>query len=236
MPMRPPPVSSSKAASDILRPPSVKVCGLTRVEDAQACLRSGVRFLGVNRYAPSLRCVPPERLGELLEAIPSGRRVYVDVNPGLPELHAAEAAGFDFFQIHFDPHTVAEVRLRMWREKVGAARLWLAPRLKEGALLPSYAYDYAETFLIDGYSPGAFGGTGKTSDWAGVAALRSLHRQKTWIVAGGLGPDNVVEAVRASHADIMDLNSGVETAPGIKSAALIGRVMDRLSHEIGAGG
>ncbi len=234
--MRVPVPPSAVKSQDILRPPRVKVCGITRIEDARACLRLGVHYLGVNRYAPSLRCVPAERVGEVLAAIPAGRRVYVDVNPGLPELHAAECAGFDFFQIHFDPHTVDEQRLRMWKEKVGAARLWLAPRLKGGASLPGGVYDYAETFLIDGYSPGAFGGTGKTADWAGVAALRSLHRQKTWIVAGGLSPDNLVEAARASHADMVDLNSGVETAPGIKSEALLSQALERLAREIGVRG
>lgn len=218
---------------DLLRPPVVKVCGITRAQDAASCLRLGVRFMGVNRYEPSPRCVPVDRLAELLTHIPVGRRVYVDVNPGLPELHAAEAAGFDFFQIHFDPHMVDERRLAMWKEKVGAARLWLAPRLKGGTAMPHYAYDYASTFLIDGYSAGAFGGTGKTADWAAVAALRSLHREKTWIVAGGLGPDNIVEAVRASHADIVDLNSGVESAPGIKEESRLSLALDRLAREIG---
>lgn len=235
-PAPPPPVVPSPVKTHgpvVLRPPYVKVCGITRVEDIRACLKLGVHYLGLNRYAPSPRCVPPERVAELLAAIPTGRRVYVDVNPGLPELHDAEAAGFDVFQIHFDPHTVEESRLRLWKEKVGAARLWLAPRLKGGTPLPHHAFGCAGTFLIDGYSPGAFGGTGKTSDWAGIAALKTLHRDKTWVVAGGLGPDNIVEAVRASHADVVDLNSGVESAPGIKDAALLARALDRLSREIG---
>ena len=216
-----------------LRPPALKVCGITRAADIRDCLSLGVKYLGVNRYAPSPRCVPADKLAPLLALIPGGRRVYVDVNPGLPELHDAKEAGFDIFQIHFDPQQVDEQRIRMWSESVGADRLWLAPRLAGGAKIPPFAYKYAKTFLVDGYSPGAFGGTGKTADWAGVAALRSMHRDKTWVVAGGLSPVNIVEAAKASHADILDLNSGVESAPGIKDFPLLHEAVSRLRKEVG---
>lgn len=215
-----------------LRRPALKVCGLTRPEDVRVCLDLGVRFLGVNRYAPSPRCVPAERVPGLLAMIPVGARVYVDVDPGLPELHGAKEAGFDIFQIHFDPARTEESRVRMWRDSVGAARLWLAPRLAGGATMPAFLFEHAGTFLVDGYSPGAFGGTGKTADWAGVAALRSLHREKTWVVAGGLSPVNIVEAARASRADVLDLNSGVESAPGVKDAALLAAAVARLNDEL----
>lgn len=216
-----------------IRPPSVKVCGITRAPDIQDCLELGVRYLGINRYARSPRCVPAGELEGLLPHIPVGRRVYVDVNPGIPELHDAMHAGFDFFQIHFDPHQVDELRVQLWSGLVGPDRLWLAPRLSDGTTMPHYLFRYANTFLIDGYSPNVFGGTGKTADWSRVAALRSVHKEKTWVVAGGLSPANIVEAANLSHADVLDLNSGVESAPGIKDVRLLKQALGRLRQEVG---
>lgn len=209
--------------------PDVKVCGITREQDILACLAGGVRYLGVNRHAPSPRCVPEEAVPALLAKIPAGRRVYVAVAPELPDLAAADRQGFDFFQLHFDPLSVPEKRVALWSECVGRDRLWPAPRLAGGSGFPSPLMKYAAAFLIDGYSPAAYGGTGKTADWAGVAALKSMHSDKTWIVAGGLNPDNVVDAERASHADILDLNSGIEDAPGIKNAQKLAEALARLN-------
>lgn len=208
--------------------PLVKVCGLTREEDIRACLELGVKYLGLNRYGPSPRCIPASRVKTLLSMIPRGRRVYVDVAPGLPELTTADLQEFDFFQIHFDPVATPESRVALWSDCVGRDRLWLAPKMKPGVTFPTQLLRYAKGFLLDGYSQDAFGGTGKTADWGGAAALKSVHPEKTWIVAGGLNPENIREALAASHADILDLNSGVEISPGIKDPTLLARALDRI--------
>ncbi len=218
MPVPPPNRPSLQATKYTPRRPLIKVCGLTRPADIAACMEQGVQYLGVNRHAPSPRCVPEGSVRALLNLIPEGRRVYVAVAPHLPDLAMAESQGFDIFQIHFDPNTVSESVVRLWSECVGAKRLWLAPRLSGASAFPSHLLRHASAFLVDGYSPEAYGGTGKTADWTGVAALKSMHADKTWIVAGGLGPANILDAARASHADILDLNSGIEDAPGLKSA------------------
>lgn len=225
-----PPPMSAPPARPLPQKPSVKVCGLTRPGDIRACLEHGVAYLGVNRHAPSPRCVPAEAVPALLALIPPGRRVYVAVAPAPADLAAAEAQGFDFFQLHFDPLNVPEKRVALWADCVGRDRLWLAPRLAGGAAFPSRLLPCASAFLIDGYSPEAYGGTGKTSDWTGIAALRSMHAEKRWIVAGGLNPDNLVDAARISHADIVDLNSGIEDAPGIKNADKLAEAVRRLNE------
>jgi phosphoribosylanthranilate isomerase len=209
--------------------PAVKVCGITRPEDIRLCLAERVAYLGLNRYAQSPRFVPDEALKGLLAMIPSGKRVFVDVAPGLTELVTADRLGFDFFQIHFDPQAIPEKRIAMWADCVGKERLWLAPRLAAGTTFPTNLIRYASALLIDGYSPGAFGGTGKTADWGGVAALKSAHPEVRWVVAGGLKPDNIVEAANTSHADVLDLNSGVEDAPGIKSSEKLCEALARLN-------
>lgn len=213
------------------RIPDIKVCGLTREEDIRACLDLGVKYIGINRYAPSPRCVPDHRVKSLLKLVPRGRRVYVDVAPGLPELTTGDLHEFDIFQIHFDPVATPESRVALWADCVGSDRLWLAPKLKPGVTFPTHLLKYAKGFLLDGYSIDAYGGTGKTGDWHGLAALKSVHPENTWIVAGGLNPDNVVEALRTSHADILDLNSGVEESPGLKDHERIARAIDNIRQK-----
>lgn len=210
--------------------PKIKVCGLTREADIRAALALGVDYIGLNRYCGSPRKVPDAAMSGLLAAIPRGRRVYVDVSPDLDKLAEAQAAGFDVFQIHFDPSETSFVELAGWATTVGPENLWLAPRLKGGATFPERLLKYAAGWLVDGYSPGAFGGTGKTADWAGVAALKAAHPDRLWIVAGGLGPANVAEASEASRADVLDLNSGVEDAPGLKSEAKLRQALERLGR------
>lgn len=212
-----------------LKKPVIKVCGLTRPEDIRACLAAGVRYLGVNRHSPSPRFVPGENLDALLALIPKGKRVFVDVAPSLADLAEADRSGFDFFQIHFDPKSVTAQKVAAWADCVGPERIWLAPRLAGGVTFPMELIRHAAAFLIDGYSPQAFGGTGKTADWAGVAALKSVHPEKTWLVAGGLNPENILDAARASHADILDLNSGIEDAPGLKSETKLLAALAKLS-------
>lgn len=210
--------------------PAIKVCGLTRADDIRACLAEGVDYIGLNRHRPSPRFVDGAKLPALLEITPKGRRVFVEVSPSLEELAAADRAGFDFFQIHFDPLSIAATKVAAWADCVGRDRLWLAPRLTGGAsTFPTGLLPYASDFLIDGYSPAAYGGTGKTADWAGVAALKSVHPEKTWLVAGGLNAENILDAARASHADILDLNSGIEDAPGLKSATKLRTALAKLS-------
>jgi phosphoribosylanthranilate isomerase len=209
--------------------PSVKVCGLTRPEDIRACLDAGVHYLGVNRHPPSPRYVAGEKLAALLDLIPKGKRVFVDVAPSLEELADADRSGFDIFQIHFDPLSIPRGKIAAWADCVGSDRLWLAPRLAGGVTFPTDLLSCAAAFLIDGYSPESYGGTGKTADWTGVSALKSVHPEKTWLVAGGLNAENIAEAAHASHADILDLNSGIEDAPGLKSVAKLHAALAKLS-------
>lgn len=196
----------------------LKVCGITRAEDARAAAELGADSLGVNFYPKSPRYVELGRYAELAAALPRGpERVAVTVEPTVAEVAAMRAAGLDRVQIH------ARVELplatvRAWSEAVGPARLWLAPKLPPGAPFPKEWLPLAETFLVDTYHAGGFGGSGRTGDWAGFAARAAAHPAKTWILAGGLSPENITAARAASGAAYFDVNSGVETAPGLKSA------------------
>lgn len=206
----------------------VKVCGMTRVEDARACTRMGVDYLGVIFYPKSPRCVKAELLEELLPAIPDGQRVMVDVAPDSTTLRERVDAGFDYCQIHFDNETTPSDRVESWHKAIGAQRLWLAPRLKPEEPFPEHLLPLAETFVIDSYKAGEFGGTGIADGWERFARIRAAHPDKRFILAGGLGPDNLGAALEATHAEMVDLNSGVEISPGVKDLAKIASSLDIL--------
>jgi phosphoribosylanthranilate isomerase len=195
-----------------------KICGLTRAEDARLAAELGADFVGFILYAKSPRYVALGDAAELARGVPPGpKRVAVMVEPTLDELDWAQEAGFDRFQIHARADVPLAV-VRGWSEAVGARELWLAPKLPPGVAFPEGWLPLADTFLVDTYHAEGFGGSGKTGDWSGFAALKAVHPEKTWVLAGGLSPDNVAEARRQSGARFVDVNSGVESAPGVKDA------------------
>jgi len=196
-----------------------KVCGLTRAEDARLATELGADFLGFILYPKSPRYLGLGDAAELARGAPRGpKRVAVLVEPTLEELDWAQEAGFDRFQIHARADLPLAV-VRGWSEAVGARELWLAPKLPPGVAFPMDWLPLAATFLVDTYHAEGFGGSGKTGDWSGFAALAVAHPEKTWVLAGGLSPENVAEARRQSGACFVDLNSGVESAPGVKDEA-----------------
>ncbi len=205
----------------------LKVCGLTTAEDAAAAAGIGADFLGFILYPKSPRYLPLARFAELKPRLPVLPKVAVMVAPSAEELGAAVAVGFDFFQIHF-PVPDSAVALRASAE-VGAVRLWLAPKLPPEAELTPELLALADTWLLDTYRADSFGGTGHTGDWAKFRSYREAHPAKRWILAGGLAPENVAAAVAASGAAMIDVNSGVESAPGCKDLAKFTRLREALA-------
>ncbi|MDR1280330.1 MAG: phosphoribosylanthranilate isomerase [Opitutaceae bacterium] len=204
---------------------ALKVCGITRAEDAVVAAELGADFLGFIFYPKSPRRVTMTGYEALRPGLPAAtgapgapRRVAVMVEPGLADLTAALRAGFDFFQIHFNP-TVPRSLVMEWSKLVGRERLWLAPRLPAGAEVSPLLLPLAGTFLLDTFDAGSFGGSGRTGDWQKFARHREAFPTKTWILAGGLDPQNVADAITRSGAQFVDVNSGVEDSPGVKSHA-----------------
>jgi phosphoribosylanthranilate isomerase len=97
-----------------------------------------------------------------------------------------------------------------------------------GALLP-----LAETFLLDSFRPDGFGGSGRTGDWKIYSQHRQLHPGKTWILAGGLSPENIGSALAESGARFVDVNSGVETAPGVKDHSKLKAFVEAIHRALG---
>lgn len=199
-----------------------KVCGLTSIVDAEFADRCGADYLGFILYPKSPRFVAHEQYRAMAPRLPDRKKVAVSVEPTVDELEAMRALGFDYFQIHFSP-TVTDAQLTAWSRVVGEKHLWLAPKLPPGASVSPAALAVAKFILFDTFHAGGFGGSGKTGDWASFARHQTAHSKNFWILAGGLNPENIGEALKQTSARFVDVNSGVESAPGVKDEAKLKR-------------
>ena len=213
----------------MIGPVRIKVCGITHAADAALALRAGADYLGINCWDGSPRFVPAKRRAELLREIPASSRVAVVVNPSPEEAEGLIKEGFAVIQVHYDPTSAACDPVALSR-RVGKGQLWLAPRLTDGSPWPEGLHKLASGFVHDAHAKGAFGGTGRRSDWVRFTTLCRSQPDKLWILAGGLSPENVLEAMRETHAPCLDLNSGVELLPGLKSAVKMHEVRQALHN------
>ncbi len=199
----------------------VKICGLRTIEDVRTVAEAGAAYFGLNFFAPSPRFLTLDVARALALAAPPGlAKVALTVDADDATLDAiVEAMPLDMLQLHGQetPDRVAELRARHGLPvmKVLAVR-------DEGDLAPLLEYSMvADQIMIDAKAPeGAVlpGGNGVPFDWRLVAQRRWL---RPWMLAGGLTPDNVAEAVRLTNARQVDVSSGVESAPGVKDAGKI---------------
>ncbi len=196
----------------------LKVCGITALVDADAADAVGADCLGFIFHAKSPRNVAPAQYAAMKDRLPSRQKVAVCVEPAAADLAALDKLGFDYFQIHFGAETPV-ASIAQWSQFAGRSRLWLAPKLPPGQDVKPEWLPLADTFLLDTFHADKFGGTGETGDWAKFKRHREAHPGKTWILSGGLSAENIAAAVTATGAKFVDVNSGVEQAPGIKSPA-----------------
>jgi phosphoribosylanthranilate isomerase len=210
-----------------------KVCGLTSLVDAEFADRCGADYLGFNFHPKSPRFISLGQFRAMAPRLPDRGKVAVSVEPSLAELEAMREAGCDFFQIHYRPETTDE-QLTAWSRAVGEKHLWLAPKLPPGTSVSPAALAVGKFILFDTYQPSGFGGSGRTGDWAGFARHQREHPKNIWILAGGLNPGNIAEALKQTGARVVDVNSGVESAPGIKDEARLKRFVVAI-HEARSG-
>ncbi|MBM3855609.1 MAG: phosphoribosylanthranilate isomerase, partial [Verrucomicrobia bacterium] len=205
----------------------LKVCGLTSLVDAEWAGRCGADFLGFVLHAASPRRITLGQFAVLRDLLPGRKKVAVSVEPAPDDLAAQQGAGFDFFQIHFRLET-PEATVAEWSQLVGPQRLWLAPRLPPGAEVPAAVRAAARCIVLDTYRPDGFGGSGRAGDWSSFARHREQFPGNQWVLAGGLKAGNIADALAASGARAVDVNSGVETAPGVKDAEKLRAFVEAL--------
>ncbi len=191
----------------------VKICGITSADDARAAVGAGVDALGFMFYEPSPRCVTPEQAAAIIAKLPTHVAkvgVFVDADEAAVRTTAA-MAGLDTLQFHGSepPEFCARFELRTIK----------AFRVKDSgslAQLPDYETD---AWLLDSYVQGVPGGTGERFNWDLAVEAKRLDRPI--LLAGGLTPENVGEAVGQVTPYGLDVSSGVEAAPGRKDAAKV---------------
>ncbi len=233
--IRPPfePVSKLRAATESFEIGSfIKICGITRFQDALKAVELGADALGFIAYPHSPRYVSPETAAKIiaeLQGVRDVRKVLVCVDAAPEQISAYIACGIDTVQLHGSENAD-------FAKKVGqlAPHVWkaLRPRSKDDVLA---VRDYpCEALLVDAFSEKMPGGTGKRCDWE-LAKLAKSVLGCNVILAGGLSPENIPEAVAKVRPWGIDVNSGVESSPGIKDHIKLERTFKLFRKQDQAG-
>jgi phosphoribosylanthranilate isomerase len=206
-----------KKPTKMLHRTRLKVCGLTRQEDVEACIASGVDALGFVFYSPSKRCLTPEQAAGLVRHLPafiSSVALFVEpevqmvqqvmsvMRPTLLQFHGAETP--DFCRQFNMPYLKAV--------RVGAPGLATSQELIDYCM----QFDDAAGWLFDSYTP-AYGGSGHGFDRQLIVPLRQSVNARPILISGGMTVDNVMQSIDLLTPWGVDVSSGVETMPGVKS-------------------
>ncbi len=192
----------------------VKICGVRTVEEARWAALAGADAIGLNFYRRSPRYVSPQEAEAIVAALPpfvSAVGLFVDA-PREWVQQVADGCGLAALQFHgiapsgrFGRPVIRALQVR------GPESLAAIPALEGDAL------------LLDGHAPGLAGGTGRRFDWRLAAEARRFAAGRPIVLAGGLTPETVAEAVRLARPDAVDVSSGVESAPGVKDPDRVAR-------------
>lgn len=200
----------------------VKICGITRQEDAWAAIEAGADALGFVFYAPSPRAVTAAQAQAIMQTLPPYvSKVGLFVNASTDEAQQVlDATSLDCLQFHGDETAV-------YCEKFNLP-YYKAIRVKPDVNLIQCELDFASAsaLLLDTFSEKAVGGTGLTFDWSLIPA----GMRKPLILAGGLNPDNVLQAMRQVQPYAIDVSGGVEAQKGIKSPQKIAALMRQVTQ------
>ena len=186
----------------------VKICGLTNSDDAMAALDLRADYIGFILYSESPRWITFAKLAHILDKVDRTRKA-IGVFVNEPRANVEKIAvdcGLYAVQIHGDeePEEFVDMPVPVWR----------AVRFRNGSFMPPPEKWRAERYVVDAAVPGLYGGTGVAADWHEAATLAAGYPV---MLAGGLTPENVGEAVRIVKPLGVDVASGVETEPGEKS-------------------
>ena len=190
----------------------VKICGMTNLDDALMAVEAGADALGFVFFQGSPRYISPDQAAAIIRRLPPFVQMvglFVNEEPATVN-EVADQCRLDLVQLHGEesPDYCNAVRRRVIK----------AFRVKDLSTLDDMANYHVAASLLDAWSPAAYGGTGTTFNWDIATRAAASHRI---ILAGGLTPDNVAEAVAMVHPYAVDVSSGVESAPRKKDASLI---------------
>jgi phosphoribosylanthranilate isomerase len=214
----------------------IKICGITTPEDALLAAEAGADAIGLNFYEKSPRCITAAEAYKVQQVLPTEFTkvgVFVSIASDhdrlmrqIADLHLS--LNFAAIQLHGDDRDLIRHQIRMLRVLSGLtggnimfcpAIRCSQPNLLTDDELSGLVGTTKDAILLDGFQPGLFGGTGQTLDWNMIREQRDKLLGLPLILAGGLTPDNVAEAIRLARPDAVDVASGVESSPGKKDPA-----------------
>jgi phosphoribosylanthranilate isomerase len=213
----------------------IKICGITRADQAKAIATLGADALGFICVPASPRYIAPEQIGKIVATLPQRTRsggtlakIGVFANASLPQIiKIVQQGALTGVQLHGQesPEFCRTLRLELPQvELIKAFRIQTAQTLT----LAEHYTDTVDTFLLDAFNPHALGGTGETWDWA---LVKDFAPERPWFLAGGLNGGNAIAALSQAKPSGIDLSSGVETSPGQKDLTLVKQLFDALSAE-----
>ena len=192
----------------------IKICGITRLEDALFCAEMHTDFIGFVFVGSTPRYIDPERAAAIRNAVRGPRYVGVFRDASVDYMaEIANVVGLDLVQLHGSEPD----------EDVLAVGMPVIRALKIAGSLPNTTTS-ADWLLFDTYDERRSGGPGRRFDWA---LLAGYDRVKPFFLAGGLNPDNIEEAIRVVRPDAIDVSSGVEFEPGIKDHVKVRELFER---------
>jgi phosphoribosylanthranilate isomerase len=207
----------------------IKICGITRPEDALAAATAGADAIGLNFYPRSARFVGEEQARRIAAAVPAGiARVGVFVNESADDIQRIfDRTPLDLIQLHGDepPEFLCQLGdrpiIRVFRVGIAglAAALAYLDRCRQLGVVPRMV-------LADAAAGRSYGGTGEVADWSALSGYPAADWHPPLILAGGLTPENVAAAIRAVRPAAVDTASGVESSPGVKDAELMKRFVE----------
>jgi phosphoribosylanthranilate isomerase len=213
----------------------VKICGITRADQARAIAHFGADALGFICVPASPRYVAPEQIGKIVATLPKSAlsgsilaKVGVFANASLEQIIATVEQGMlTGVQLHGQESLEFCKTLRLALPQVELIKAFRVQTAKTLTQTEGYI-DIVDTFLLDAFNPHALGGTGETWDWS---LVKDFMPQKPWFLAGGLKAGNAIAALTQVNPCGIDLSSGVETSPGQKDLALVKQLFDTLSSK-----
>ena len=204
-----------------------KICGITRIQDIQSVVNAGADAIGFVFFPPSPRSVTAEQAQSLIQNVPAYvQTVGLFVNASLDEItDILKQAPVDILQFHGDetPEQCQQISKQVGRRWYKAIQV--KPELDVIATIQQYQQAGASAVLLDAWHPELKGGTGHSFDWAQFPKL-----DIPLILAGGLKPDNIEDAIKTTNAYAVDVSGGVESAKGIKDKKLIEQFMQGVQR------
>lgn len=202
----------------------VKICGITRCEDAQLAVDAGADAVGLVFYEKSPRFVSNSQAADISQRIPafvSRVALFKDADKHMVESVLAQVE-IDLIQFHgSETPAYCDQFNRPYIKAIGMKGI----EHDAGFLISSAKnYQSAKALLLDGHAPGEAGGTGESFDWSSIAAV-----DKPVVLAGGLHAGNVKQAIDLVHPFAVDVSSGVESSPGIKDRDKITAFMEQVN-------